>query len=55
VISGAGPSILALANRDHAGAVRRAMVRAWEGEGVASRAEVLQLQQVGSRWKPIPD
>jgi homoserine kinase len=55
VISGAGPSILALANRDHAGAVRRAMVRAWEGEGVASRAEVLQLQQVGSRWKAIPE
>ena len=55
VISGAGPSILALANREHAGAVRRTMVRAWEGEGVASRAEVLQLQQVGSRWKAIPE
>lgn len=54
-ISGAGPSILALANRDHAGAVRRAMVRAWEMEGVASRSEVLQLQQSGSRWKAIPD
>ena len=55
VISGAGPSILALANRDQAGAVRRAMVRAWESEGVASRAEVLQLQQIGSRWNTLPD
>jgi homoserine kinase len=55
VISGAGPSILALTNRDHAGTVRRAMVRAWEQEGVASRSEALQLQQVGSRWNPLPD
>ena len=55
MISGAGPSILALAKRDHAGAIRRAMVRAWESEGVASRAEVLQLQQSGSRWKPLAD
>jgi len=55
VISGAGPSILALTNRDHAGAVRNAMVRAWEAEGVASRSEVLQLQQIGSRWQAIPD
>ena len=55
VISGAGPSILALTNRDHAGAVRRAMVRAWEGQGVASRSEALQLQQAGSRWNNLPD
>ena len=55
VISGAGPSILALTNRDHAGTVRRAMVRAWEQEGVASRSEALHLQQVGSRWNPLPD
>ncbi|NDF61858.1 MAG: homoserine kinase [Synechococcaceae bacterium WBB_3_034] len=53
VISGAGPSILALSNRDNAGAVSRAMVSAWETEGVASRGEVLQLQQIGSRWKPL--
>jgi homoserine kinase len=55
VISGAGPSILALANRDSAAAVSRAMVRAWEGEGVASRSEVLKLQQAGSRWQTLPD
>jgi len=55
VISGAGPSILALTNRDNAAAVSRAMVRTWESEGVASRGEVLQLQQAGSRWQPIAD
>ena len=54
VISGAGPSILALSNRDAAGAVRRAMARTWESEGVASRPEVLQLQQAGSLWKHLP-
>jgi hypothetical protein len=27
----------------------------WESEGVASRAEVLQLQQAGSRWQTLPD
>ena len=55
VISGAGPSILALASRDVAAAVSRAMVRAWESEGVASRAEALQLQQSGSHWVEIPN
>jgi len=53
VISGAGPSILALSSRDQAGAVSRAMVRAWESEGVASRSEVLRLQQAGSRWQHL--
>jgi len=55
VISGAGPSILALTSREHASAVSRAMVRMWESEGVASRAEVLQLQQAGSRWQSLPN
>ncbi|MFM7653575.1 MAG: homoserine kinase [Vulcanococcus sp.] len=55
VISGAGPSILALSNLENAAAVSRAMVRTWESEGVASRSEVLQLQQVGSRWQDLPD
>ena len=55
VISGAGPSILALSSREHAAAVSRAMVRIWESEGVASRSEVLQLQQAGSRWQTIED
>ncbi|MBC1260127.1 homoserine kinase [Synechococcus sp. BSF8S] len=55
VISGAGPSLLALASADHAQAVSRAMVAAWEREGVASRAEVLQIQLSGSRWHDLPD
>ncbi len=53
VISGAGPSLLALASRASAPAVSRAMVRSWEAEGVASRSEVLPLQQAGSRWRPL--
>ncbi|MFM8935743.1 MAG: homoserine kinase [Vulcanococcus sp.] len=53
VISGAGPSILALSPRDQAEAVSRAMVRSWEAEGVASRAEVLKPQQTGSRWQHL--
>jgi homoserine kinase len=53
VISGAGPSLLALCSRATASAVSRAMVRAWEGEGVASRSEVLPLQQAGSRWQSL--
>jgi homoserine kinase len=30
-------------------------VAAWEREGVASRAEVLQIQLSGSRWHDLPD
>ncbi len=55
VISGAGPSLLALVSADRAGAVSRAMVQAWEREGVASRAEVLDVQLAGSRWQALPD
>ncbi|MDM7937856.1 MAG: homoserine kinase [Cyanobium sp. CZS 48M] len=55
VISGAGPSLLALSSADHALAVSRAMVSAWEREGVASRAEVLRVQLSGSRWQNLPD
>ncbi|MCP9849394.1 homoserine kinase [Cyanobium sp. Morenito 9A2] len=54
VISGAGPSLLALAPRGTAEVVSRAMVRAWESEGVASRASVLSLHHAGSRWAPAP-
>jgi homoserine kinase len=54
VISGAGPSILALCPEDSAVAVSKTMVRAWEGAGVASRSQVLQLHQAGSRWEHLP-
>ena len=51
-ISGAGPSIIALCTEDKGLAVSRAMVRAWESAGVASRAPVLNLQTSGSHWQP---
>ena len=51
-ISGAGPSILALCAEEKGQAVSRAMVRAWESAGVASRAPVLNLQTSGSHWQP---
>ena len=54
-ISGAGPSILALCEEDKGPAVSRAMVKAWEAAGVASRAPVLNLQTSGSHWQPAED
>lgn len=55
-ISGAGPSILALCSSDQGTAISRAMVRAWEAVGVASRAPVLNLQTSGSHWQSaIPE
>ena len=54
-ISGAGPSVLALCEEDKGPAVSRAMVKAWEAAGVASRAPVLNLQTSGSHWQPTDD
>lgn len=54
-ISGAGPSVLALCEEDKGPAVSRAMVKAWESAGVASRAPVLNLQTSGSHWQPADD
>ena len=54
-ISGAGPSVLALCAEDKGRAVSRAMVRAWEAAGVASRAPVLNVQTTGSHWQPADD
>ena len=51
VISGAGPSLLALCPEEKGVLVSRAMIRAWEGTGVASRAPVLNLQETGSTWR----
>ena len=53
VISGAGPTLLALAPPQRAGAISEAMVEAWTAEGVSSRGEVLDLQTAGSRWEPL--
>ena len=55
VISGAGPSLLALCPPANAEEVSKAMVRAWHKAGVESRSEVLGVQHDGSRWEPLPD
>ncbi|MEI7951326.1 MAG: homoserine kinase [Synechococcaceae cyanobacterium ELA182] len=54
VISGAGPTLLALGPTSVAEAVSQAMVEAWRQEGVSSCGEVVQLQHEGSRWNPLP-
>jgi len=53
VISGAGPSLLALAPEDRAAVVGEAMTHAWLGEGVSSHSAVLGLQEGGSTWAPL--
>jgi homoserine kinase len=55
VISGSGPSLLALCRAEVADAVRREMLVAWHLAGVESRGEVLSVQQHGSHWLPLPD
>ena len=46
VLSGAGPTLLALAAEDF-GAIASAMRRAWEGEGIAVETMVLPLEKAG--------
>jgi homoserine kinase len=48
VISGAGPTLLALTDRDHSEAVRSAMVQAWETAGISAQALVLDLDRQGA-------
>jgi homoserine kinase len=55
VISGAGPSLLALCSRETAEIVGRTMVRAWHKAGVESRSEVLGVEEKGSHWENLPD
>ena len=50
VISGAGPSVLALGPRTSGVAVAQAMEQAWTEAGVSCRAESLELQHEGSHW-----
>jgi len=54
VISGAGPTLLALTAAEKAAAVSAAMVEAWQREGVSSQGAVLDLQMDGSHWQPLP-
>jgi len=53
VISGAGPSVLALGPRSSGAAVAAAMEEAWTASGVSCRAECLELQQEGSHWTEL--
>jgi homoserine kinase len=50
VISGAGPTLLALAPEASAEAAGQAMVKAWSNEGVESHHAVVALQLRGSTW-----
>ncbi|MEB3166252.1 MAG: homoserine kinase [Cyanobacteriota bacterium] len=54
VISGAGPTLLALAPDATAQRVGEAMVQRWQQEGVTSRSAVLGLQTRGSTWEALP-
>ena len=55
VISGAGPTLLALCGANQADAVEAAMVQTWQREGVDARGAVLDVQTEGSRWQPAPN
>lgn len=48
VISGAGPSLLALCPPEKAVLVAEAMAKSWEERGVGARTEILPLQKVAA-------
>lgn len=49
VISGAGPTLLALSDRQRANTVAQSLQSAWEGQGIRSEVKVLQLDFQGAR------
>ncbi len=53
VISGAGPSLLALCNETNGLGISHAMVNAWKNIGVESRAPMLNIQTAGSQWHEL--
>ncbi len=55
VISGAGPSVLALCNEESGPRISRSMIETWAQSGVACRAPMLNLQTEGSLWHPAKD
>jgi homoserine kinase len=55
VISGAGPSLLALCPGACAAAVGRAMAERWEEAGIQCRAEPLEVSEQGSRWQDLEE
>ena len=54
VISGAGPSVLALCDEKNGNRISEAMIKTWENMGVESRAPMLNIQTEGSQWRPGP-
>ena len=55
VISGAGPTLLALAHQDIAKAVSDAIVTAWEAQNFAVTVHTLQLEQEGAIAQTVSD
>jgi homoserine kinase len=49
VISGAGPSLLALTNPDNAQKTATEMTNAWEEVGINSSAKILALDTLGAQ------
>ncbi len=50
VISGAGPSVLALCDENVGPQISQAMIKTWENVGVSCRAPLLNIQTQGSQW-----
>jgi len=48
VISGAGPTLLALSHKEQATEVEAAMAIAWAEEGIDAQVQVLQLDTTGA-------
>jgi homoserine kinase len=53
VISGAGPTLLALSDRDRTESVASAMLTAWQSEGITAEVRSLSLDTRGARVKRI--
>ncbi len=52
VISGAGPSVLALCHEADGSKISQAMIETWGDMGIDSRAPMLKIQTAGSQWRP---
>jgi homoserine kinase len=48
VISGAGPTLLALSHKEHATKVEAAMLLTWANEGISAQVQVLELDVAGA-------
>ncbi|MEO1373073.1 MAG: homoserine kinase [Cyanobacteria bacterium J06635_10] len=49
VISGAGPTLLALTNTSNASSVASAMVSEWQNQGIKAEVQMLQIDKEGAR------